>query len=145
MRVNQGQEFVIGGYTPSGRNFDAITFWYYDDTSRLIYVARNRNGFTPASRDAMFKRFRALGTEACPFVNLPEARSGPWGEGLTAEKMKECRWLKPVLVGQFEFVKWTPDVISGIPGSLRFGGISVLRRCGGSPVGLENRIPGERG
>ena len=22
--------------------------------------------------------------------------------------MKECRWLKPVLVGQFEFVEWTP-------------------------------------
>ena len=44
-----------------------------------------------------------------PFVNLPEARGGRWGEGLTAEKMKECRWLKPVLVGQFEFVEWTPD------------------------------------
>jgi ATP-dependent DNA ligase len=29
--------------------------------------------------------------------------------GLTAEKMKECRWLKPMLVGQFEFVEWTPD------------------------------------
>jgi ATP-dependent DNA ligase len=26
MRVNQGQEFVIGGYTPAGRNFDAIIF-----------------------------------------------------------------------------------------------------------------------
>jgi bifunctional non-homologous end joining protein LigD len=23
--------------------------------------------------------------------------------------MKECRWLKPVLVGQCEFVEWTPD------------------------------------
>jgi hypothetical protein len=23
--------------------------------------------------------------------------------------MKECRWLKPVLVGQFEFVEWTAD------------------------------------
>jgi bifunctional non-homologous end joining protein LigD len=31
------------------------------------------------------------------------------GQGLTAEKMKGCRWLKPVLVGQFEFVEWTPD------------------------------------
>ena len=31
------------------------------------------------------------------------------GEGLTAEKMRECRWLKPSLVGQFEFVEWTPD------------------------------------
>jgi hypothetical protein len=29
--------------------------------------------------------------------------------GLTAEKMKDCRWLRPALVGQFEFVEWTPD------------------------------------
>jgi bifunctional non-homologous end joining protein LigD len=29
--------------------------------------------------------------------------------GLTADKMKDCIWLKPVLVGQFEFVEWTPD------------------------------------
>jgi hypothetical protein len=29
------------------------------------------------------------------------------GRGLTAKK--ECRWLKPVLVGQFEFVEWTAD------------------------------------
>jgi ATP dependent DNA ligase C terminal region len=42
-------------------------------------------------------------------ANLPEAKSGRWGEGLTAEKMKECRWLKPVLVGQVEFVEWTLD------------------------------------
>ena len=27
---------------------------------------------------------------------------------LTAAKMKECRWLKPVLVEQFEFTEWTP-------------------------------------
>jgi bifunctional non-homologous end joining protein LigD len=23
--------------------------------------------------------------------------------------MPDCRWLKPVLVGQFEFVEWTDD------------------------------------
>jgi ATP-dependent DNA ligase len=23
--------------------------------------------------------------------------------------MKDCRWLKPKLVAQFEFVEWTPD------------------------------------
>jgi ATP-dependent DNA ligase len=57
----------------------------------------------------LFRRFRGLETAKCPFVNLPEARSGRWGQGLTAEKMAECRWLKPVLVGQFEFVEWTPD------------------------------------
>jgi ATP-dependent DNA ligase len=46
MRVNQGQELVIGGYTPSPKNFDALVIGYYDG-SNLIYAARTRNGFTP--------------------------------------------------------------------------------------------------
>ncbi len=45
----------------------------------------------------------------CPFANLPETKSGRWGQGLTTVKMAECRWVNPVLVGQFEFVEWTPD------------------------------------
>jgi hypothetical protein len=31
--------------------------------------------------------------------------------GLTAAKMADCRWLKPPLVGQFEFVKWAHRTI----------------------------------
>lgn len=108
MRVNQGQEFVIGGYTPSAGNFDALIFGYYEG-DRLMYAARTRNGFTPGSRRQLFERLRKLETATCPFANLPEARSGRWGQGLTAAKMAECRWLKPALVGQFEFVEWTPD------------------------------------
>jgi bifunctional non-homologous end joining protein LigD len=108
MRVNQGQEFVIGGYTRAPRAFDALIFGYYQD-GQLLYVARTRNGFTPASRDQLCKRFKGLETPKCPFVNLPETRSGRWGQGLTAEKMTECVWLTPLLVGQFEFLEWTPD------------------------------------
>lgn len=108
MRVNRGQEFVIGGYTVGGTTFDAVVFGYYDG-NRLTYAARTRNGFTPALRSALMKRFQALKVVDCPFANLPEARSGRWGQGLTKDKMKECRWLKPVLVGQFEFLEWTSD------------------------------------
>ena len=108
MRVNQGQEFVSGGYTASAKNFDALIFGYYKDT-QLIYAARTRNGFTPASRERLFRQFRGMEINRCPFANLPEARSGRWGQGLTAEKMKDCRWLRPALVGQFEFLEWTPD------------------------------------
>lgn len=108
MRVNRGQVFVIGGYAPAAKNFDAIVFGYFDG-GRLMYAGRTRTGFTPASRDQLYKRFGLLAATECPFANLPEARGGRWGEGLTAEKMKDCRWLKPLLVGQFEFVEWTPD------------------------------------
>jgi bifunctional non-homologous end joining protein LigD len=107
MRINAGQEFVIGGYT-LGNPFDALVFGYYEG-NRLMYVARTRSGFTPASRRALFEKFQGLEISECPFVNLPEAGSGRWGEGLTKEKMKECRWVKPALVGQFEFTEWTPE------------------------------------
>jgi ATP-dependent DNA ligase len=105
MRINRGREFVIAGYTKRDRSFDAVVFGYYDG-ARLIYVARTRNGFTPASRDRMMARFAQLEIPNCPFANL---RAGRWGQGLTADKMRDCVWLRPVLVGQFEFVEWTPD------------------------------------
>jgi DNA ligase D-like protein (predicted ligase) len=108
MRVNRGQEFVIAGYTLGTKTFDAVIIGYYDD-DRLIYAARTRNGFTPATRNQLFKKFARLENSECPFANLPEARSGRWGQGLTRAKMAECRWLKPILVGEFEFVEWTPD------------------------------------
>ena len=60
-------------------------------------------------RQLLVRRFRGLEICECPFANLPEARSGRWGEGLTAAKMKNCRWVKPTLVARFQFVEWTPD------------------------------------
>jgi bifunctional non-homologous end joining protein LigD len=108
MRVNRGQEFVIGGYTVSGNSFDALIFGYYEN-DKLTYTARTRNGFTPASRIELIKKLKPLEIDTCPFVNLPEKKAGRWGAGLTVEKMAECRWVKPILVGQFEFVEWTGD------------------------------------
>jgi DNA ligase D-like protein (predicted ligase) len=108
MRVNRRQEFVIGGYTLGTKTFDAIVFGYYEGR-KLIYVARTRNGFTPATRVALFKKFAGLEMVECPFANLPEARRGRWGQGLTKAKMAECRWLKPVLVAEVEFLEWTSD------------------------------------
>jgi ATP-dependent DNA ligase len=108
MRINQGQEFVIAGYTPSAKNFDALVIGYYEGPN-LMYAARARNGFTPASRAELFKRLKPMETDVCPFANLPEKKAGRWGVGLTASKMAECRWLKPKLVGQFDFVEWTAD------------------------------------
>jgi bifunctional non-homologous end joining protein LigD len=108
MRVNQGQEFVIGGYTIGSQTFDALIFGYYED-GRLIYAARTRNGFTPAVPQKLFEKLRQLAVAGCPFANLPEARGGRWGKGLTAAQMLKCRWVQPVLVAQFEFVEWTGE------------------------------------
>ena len=108
MRVNRGQEFVIGGYTLGTKTFDALVFGYYEG-KKLMYAARTRNGFTPATRLALFKKFPGLEVKDCPFANLPQAKGGRWGQGLTKAKMAECRWLKPELVAQIEFLEWTSD------------------------------------
>jgi len=108
MRINRGQEFVIGGYTRGTTTFDALIFGYYDGDD-LLYAARTRSGFTPATRAQIFTRFRGLETPECPFVNLPETTAGRWGQGLTRAKMADCQWLQPLLVGQFEFLEWTGE------------------------------------
>ena len=43
----------------------------------------------------------------CPFVNLPEKSEGRWGQGLTAEKMKQCTWVRPNVVVRIDFLEWT--------------------------------------
>ena len=55
MRVHRAQGLVIAGYTLSLKNFDALIIGYYEG-EKLLYAARTRSGFTPASRAELFKR-----------------------------------------------------------------------------------------
>ncbi|HUE22370.1 MAG TPA: hypothetical protein VMQ86_11870 [Bryobacteraceae bacterium] len=48
-----------------------------------------------------------LEAEACPFCNLPDQDQDDGAQGLTADKMKDCRWLRPELTGRVEFLEWT--------------------------------------
>jgi DNA ligase D-like protein (predicted ligase) len=104
-KVNRGQEFVIGGYTP-GNPVDALIVGYYDG-ERLLYVAKVRNGFVPQVRREVASKVKGLEIDACPFANLPEKKRTQWA--LTKEEMKNCVWLQPQLIAQIEFTEWTPD------------------------------------
>jgi DNA ligase D-like protein (predicted ligase) len=105
-RVNRGQELVIGGYMPGAHGVDSIIVGYYKGDD-LVYVARVRNGFVPASRRRVFEQLRPLVTPACPFANLPDTRKSRWGDALDAETMKKCVWVKPELVARIEYLEWT--------------------------------------
>jgi DNA ligase D-like protein (predicted ligase) len=105
-KVNRGQEFVIGGYTP-GNPFDALIVGYYNG-DRLLYAAKVRNGFVPQVRREVASKFKGLKLSSCPFANLPE-KKGRTQWALTKEEMKNCVWLKPELIAQIEFTEWTPD------------------------------------
>lgn len=101
-KTNAGQEFVIGGYIPGPHVFDSLLVGYYEGFG-LIFLAKVRNGFTPASRRRVAQHFKGLETGHCPFANLPEPKNARRGKALAAEMMKECRWLKPRLLAQVEF------------------------------------------
>ena len=57
-KVNQGQEFVIGRYTP-GNPFNALIVGCYEG-DRLKFVAKVRNGFVPHVRRQVYQRLKAL-------------------------------------------------------------------------------------
>jgi DNA ligase D-like protein (predicted ligase) len=104
-RINLGQEFVIGGYTP-GNPFDALIVGFYKG-KELMFAARVRAGFVPATRREVFAQIKHLKIAKCPFANLPEQSEGRWGQGLTAEKMKGCIWINPKAVVRIDFAEWT--------------------------------------
>src|SRR5256885_1956551 len=104
--VNPGTEVVIGGYIPGPHGFDSLIVGYYQGKD-LVYVARVRNGFVPASRRQVFEEIRSLISPTMPFANLPDTHKSRWGDELTADKMKECVWLRPEIVAQIEFLEWT--------------------------------------
>ena len=58
--MNRGQELVIGGYIPGPHGFDSLIVGYYRGKD-LVYVARVRNGFVPASRRQVFEKISAFG------------------------------------------------------------------------------------
>jgi bifunctional non-homologous end joining protein LigD len=54
-------------------------------------------------------------------VELPISKSSRWGEGLTAEDIAKCVWVKPKVVVQVSFVEWTAS------GNLRHAKFAGLR------------------
>ena len=83
-RLKRGQELVIGGYVQGPNGVDSIIVGYYKE-SKLVYMARVRNGFVPLTRRQVLDRLKPLTMPDCPFANLPEEEKGRWGTGLTAE------------------------------------------------------------
>ena len=102
-RTNREQEFVIGGYIPGAHGFDALLVGVYEKRE-LMFVAKVKNGFVPRIRDEFFQALKACKLPSVPSRICPRKKPRV---GLTAEKMEECRWLKPRLVCQIAFVEWT--------------------------------------
>ena len=120
VKFQLAQEFVIGGFTPDGDRADALVVGYYDQR-RLMAAGKVRAGLTPSVRRALAAALLKLQRKTCPFVNLPNSKTGRWGEGITAEDMGTIVWVKPTLVAQIAFTEWTDG------GALRHARFIALR------------------
>jgi bifunctional non-homologous end joining protein LigD len=111
IKIQQQQEFVIGGYSdPEGsrKYFGSILVGVYDE-GKLIFVGKVGTGFNGEILRTLYSRFKKIERTECPFANLPEKRSGRYGQGVTPAEMKRCHWVEPDLVCQVKFAEWTRD------------------------------------
>jgi bifunctional non-homologous end joining protein LigD len=121
VKFNKRQEFVIGGYKPGGDTFDSVLVGYYEGRA-FYYAGKVRAGFTPRTRAALWNRVEPLEVPLCPFVNLPNSNGkSHWGEGITADDMKELHWVKPQVVIEVAFIEWTAG------NNLRHASFAALR------------------
>jgi ATP-dependent DNA ligase len=75
-RTDREQEFVIGGYIPGARGFDALLVGVYEK-KEFIFVAKVKNGFVSRIREEIFPALKKLRVARCSFQICP--RKGPRG------------------------------------------------------------------
>src|SRR6185503_20425173 len=112
-------EFVVGGYK-RGSPLESLVVGYYEN-GKLMCAGKVRQGLNPRNRRELHALFQPLTADVCPFANLPNSKKSHWGEGITAEQMKEIQWVIPRIVAQVKFVEWTTG------GNLRHASYQGLR------------------
>jgi DNA ligase D-like protein (predicted ligase) len=98
-KCENGQEFVIGGYTdPRGSRsgFGALLLGYYNQAGKLTYAGKVGTGFDYRTLTSLRATLGQLERDQPAFDlgNLP--RTG-------------VHWVEPRLVGQVAFTEWTDD------------------------------------
>ena len=99
LKVEQRQEFVVGGYTEprnSRQHLGAILLGYYDDEGQLVYAGHTGGGFSRATLTDMYRRLKALERKSCPFVKQPRTN-------------ERAHWVRPRVVVEVKFNEWTAE------------------------------------
>jgi len=97
-KCEKSQELIIGGYTaPKGsrKGFGALLVGFYDD-GKLHYAGKVGAGFSDDLLEDMHQKMKKIETTKNPYTEKDI-------------KEKNVHWLKPELVGQFQFTEWTKN------------------------------------
>ena len=99
LKVEQRQEFVVGGYTEprnSRQHLGAILLGYYDEEGQLVYAGHTGGGFSRATLTDMYRRLKTLERKSSPFVKQPRTN-------------ERAHWVRPRVVVEVKFNEWTAD------------------------------------
>jgi bifunctional non-homologous end joining protein LigD len=106
VKVQNQQEFVIGGFTKGEReHFGALVVGVWKD-KKLVHVGQVGTGFDAKMQKAIAERMLPLKANTCPFTPKP--------------KIKDVTWLEPELVCEIRFHEWTSDNMLRAPVFLGF-------------------------
>jgi DNA ligase D-like protein (predicted ligase) len=99
-KCENGQEFVVGGYTDPQRSrvgFGALLLGYYDRDGDLVYAGKVGTGFGRETLLGLHDTLAGMerGSPAFRRGRLPSPRG--------------VHWVEPRLVGQIGFTEWTDD------------------------------------
>ncbi|MEX0760265.1 MAG: non-homologous end-joining DNA ligase, partial [Tistlia sp.] len=92
------QEFVVGGWSPSGRGrpFSSLLLGYHEQ-GELRYAGKVGTGFDDALLDDLAGRMGKLARKTSPFAAVP------------AEARRGARWISPRLVAEVRYAEMTRD------------------------------------
>lgn len=112
LKLQNEQEFVIGGYTdPEGSRsaLGAVIVGFYED-GKLLHAGSVGSGFNERTLHELGALLGPLARKTCPFGNLPEPVRKGRVPRMTRTEMARCHWVEPRLVCQVRFTVWTRDV-----------------------------------
>lgn len=99
IKCGREQEFVIVGWSPSGKDraFSSILLGIKKG-GRLVYAGRAGSGFSRRDLAALAARFKTLAR-----------KTSPLDEAVPKAVARDAYWVKPVLVAQVAFAEFTRD------------------------------------
>ncbi len=100
IKVEKGQELVIGGYTDQVGTqsvLGSLLVGCYDG-GRLVYAGGVGTGWSVRDAIALRQKLERLVRKTPPFAQVPDATL-----------LRTAHWVEPRLVADFRFTEWTPD------------------------------------
>jgi DNA ligase D-like protein (predicted ligase) len=104
LKCEQGQEFVVGGWTdPQGARdgFGSLLLGYYDTAGALRYAGKVGTGFDGALLRSLARRLKELARTETAYDPASLPRGAAW--------RSTVHWVEPDLVAEVNFTEWTRD------------------------------------